>query len=114
MDLKKYLENQVNEMMKYKWIKGTKMGRDPGKEAITEWVQTFAKGYREEYNETLKQTIKETANKCKDDLKQKLPGVSDELWNYIFEKIIATFTEVWTKDCCLTDDEKTKNHLKEL
>jgi len=51
MHLKKYLENQIEEMKKYKWVRGQELGRDQGENAFKEWAQKYASQYRKEYEE---------------------------------------------------------------
>lgn len=113
MDFKLFLQHQREEMERYKWMKGVELGHDPGNEALIEWTKKYAAKYRDEYNAVWKETVEKTAEKCMDDLKDSLPGVSDVLWNHILEKVIASFTEVWTMEACCCDRIK-KKHLEEI
>ena len=114
MHLKLYLLHQKREIEKYKWIRGQELGRDPGEEAVREWVMKLGATYRKEYNEVFNKAIAETSHQCIEELKKKVPGVSDTLWDYIVEQIVETFTEVWIKDICSTQDATTKSHLEEI
>jgi len=47
--LKHDLEEQKEEMDKFKWIESEKEGHDVGKEAYLEWIKQFAAGWREQH-----------------------------------------------------------------
>lgn len=116
MDLKHYLLHQKDEMLKYKWIQSQKAGKDLGEQALHEWIEKYGKAYREEYNKEYQELIKTIADECRKEIHEKLPGISDELMNYIFKKVIDKFTEKWTKE--LAKDESSGNrksiHLEEI
>jgi len=114
MDFKQFLLDQKEEILKYKWCQGVKLGHDPGDAAVVEWVEKNAARFREEYQKEYEALIHKTADTCKKDLKQKLPGVSDELWDYVFTKIIAEFTKLWLKELCMTSDPVKEKHLTEI
>jgi hypothetical protein len=114
MHFKKFLANQKEEMERYKWIQSQKAGKDLGDAAIKEWVEKFAAEYRKQYEEAYNEMVKETAAHCKNKLKEKLPGVSDELWDYVFKEVIKNFTEVWTKELSCCCDSVKKKHLDEI
>lgn len=44
--LKRYLDKQVREINRFKWIESEKVGKDLGQEAIKEWVNLYASKYR--------------------------------------------------------------------
>jgi len=44
-----FLQLQVEEMKKYKWIESEKVGHDLGNNAISDWIQKYAKDFREQY-----------------------------------------------------------------
>jgi len=46
---KLYLEKQKKAMDDYKWQKGIEICRDPGEEAIKEWIAKYAKKFRKEF-----------------------------------------------------------------
>ena len=114
MEFKLFLLHQKEEMERYKWCRGIELGRDPGEAACREWVEKHASHYRSEYERIYNQVIKETSSQCRDNLKQKVPGVSDELWGIIFEEIIDTFTKVWLKDMGTCQNDEEKKHLEEI
>lgn len=47
--IKRENEEQIQEMLKYKWIESEKAGYDLGKGAIIEWIQKYAKDWREKH-----------------------------------------------------------------
>ena len=114
MDLKTYLVHQREEMLRYKWIESQKAGHDLGEQALREWVEKYGKAYREAYVHEYKDIIEKVAADCEKELKEKLPGVSDTLWKFIFTKVIDKFTEQWTKDACKDDSAIRKRHLEEI
>ena len=44
---KEFMEDQVKEIEKYKWIMSEKAGRDLGSEACKDWICKYAKQFRE-------------------------------------------------------------------
>lgn len=114
MHFKLYLLHQRQEIERYKWLKGQELGRDPGEEAVKEWIDKFAAEYRKEYEEVYNQAIQATSKDCIEKLKKKVPGVSEELWGFIVAQIIESFTEVWLKDICTCQNDTEKKHLEEL
>lgn len=114
MHFKAFLQHQKEEIERYKWIESQKAGHDLGEEAVRQWVEKFAANYRKEYEEIFNEMVKETALHCKKKLKEKLPGVSDELWNFVFAEVIKNFTELWlTEMTCCCDKAKIK-HIEEI
>lgn len=114
MDLKKFLINQKIEIEKYKYFKGIELGRDPGEDAVKEWVQKNASKYRKEYNAIYNELVHKTAKSCHDKLKEKFPTVSDEIWEHFVEVVIDTFTDSWTKEVVCCNDCNKKKHLEEI
>lgn len=115
MDLKSYVLHQKDEMLKYKWIRSQQEGRDLGEAALREWIEKYGKQYREAYNEEYQALINKIAAECRKDLEEKLPGVSQELWDYVFKKIIDKFTEQWMKEIAKGESSgKRKTHLEEI
>jgi hypothetical protein len=50
-DMKRFLEEETEEILKYKWIESEKLGYDIGKRrAAEEWILKYAKIFREEWN----------------------------------------------------------------
>ena len=55
-----FLEAQKKEMEVYKWNLGIKICKDPGSEAIQEWILKYAKKFRRGFAiEDLKQALQE-------------------------------------------------------
>lgn len=48
---REFLEAEKHEIEKHKWIEGEKLGRDPGNDAIIDWIRKYAKRFREEWDE---------------------------------------------------------------
>lgn len=45
----KFLQDEIEEMKKYKWIVSEQNARDMGEQALTEWIAKFAKDFREQW-----------------------------------------------------------------
>jgi len=43
------LQAQIQEMLKYKWLKSEQLGYDVGEIAIYEWIRLFAAKFRNEW-----------------------------------------------------------------
>jgi hypothetical protein len=114
MQLKNFLLHQKEEIEKYKWIESQKAGHDLGEAAVREWVEKFAAEYRKEYESVFKELILKTEILCKNKLKEKMPTVSDEIWNYFFSEVIKCFTELWMKEMVCCCDKAKKKHLEEI
>jgi hypothetical protein len=97
MDLKQWCKNQAEQAKKHKWCKGVELGKDPGEQAIIEWVNEHAKAYRKEYNQ------------CLSNISQKVfeaiqPGVVDIdpiKLKLITDLVIEEFTKEWTKEAAI-------------
>jgi len=48
-EFKKYLEEEREEILKYKWIRSEEEGRDMGQEAVTEWIDKYAEEHRKSH-----------------------------------------------------------------
>jgi hypothetical protein len=48
-ELHEFNEAQIEEMMKYKWIRSEEAGCDLGTKSLKEWIMQFAKSYREHW-----------------------------------------------------------------
>jgi len=100
-EFNKFMEVQIEEIMKYKWIESEKAGRDLGNDCCIEWIKKFAKAFREEYfNNKGKQMInykdyKNLILKAAWEKKNKYPHLEiDDLigeGNLIFVKCINNF-----------------------
>lgn len=108
MNLKKFLENQVNEMLKYKWVKGQKIGHDPGPEACEEWIKNYAAQYRKQYDELYNEILTEVYNEV---LLQYDGFLDNEKLLELVELIVKIFTDKWIEE----KREKPDNpHIDEL
>ena len=45
-ELKKFLADQREEMLKHRWIESEKAGCDVGQKAVLEWVERYGNKYR--------------------------------------------------------------------
>ena len=113
MDMKQICKNQVKEAQTHRWHKGERIGRDPGDDAIKEWIQLYAKDYRDKYNQTYESTLLKVKQEARTDI-DKIVGDSltikqkSELVNVICDK----FTEIWVKEVAI--DERNNPHLEEI
>lgn len=113
MHLKKYLENQRQKMLEYKWYKGQEIGCDPGEAACTEWVQKYAKQYRDEYNELYEKIITTVTESVSADIQAAVCACQQqpELVRTITEKVIEEFTREWIDEKLADPDNP---HLDEI
>ena len=47
--IKRENEEQIQEMLRYKWLESEKAGHDLGNEAILDWIKKYAKDWRERH-----------------------------------------------------------------
>lgn len=53
LHLKAYLEKQIEEIMRYKWIRSEQLGHDIGAErAAREWIDMFAENFARHWRDT--------------------------------------------------------------
>jgi len=45
----RFIHDQIQEILKYKWLESEKAKRDLGDEACIDWIMKFANVYREEW-----------------------------------------------------------------
>lgn len=114
MDQKCYCRHQAELIQKAKWLEGEKLGKDPGPQFVERWVQHFAKKYREEYRKEYNALVQSTAETVILKMKEKVPGVSNELWSLIIQTIIDEFTALWMKELVLSNSESKSLHLEEI
>ena len=113
MHMRRICYNQIEEAKKYKWIKGEKLGYDPGDEAIHEWVREHAASYRERYKETYNQTIEKVKAEALERLNRILgEDATDEMKTALVRHICDVFTEVWVQE--VAKDERNNPHLEEI
>jgi hypothetical protein len=46
---KKYLDEQIKLINDFKWCKGVELGKDPGPDAVREWVKKYAAKFRKDF-----------------------------------------------------------------
>jgi len=47
VDFRAYIELQVREIQRHKWIESEKAGRDLGQDAVSDWIHRHAASFRE-------------------------------------------------------------------
>jgi hypothetical protein len=92
MDLKTWCKNQAEQAKIYKWNKGVELGKDPGNDAIVEWVEKYAGDYRKEYKACYDNILKKVENSIKDKA-----SITDEQLHSMTKLIIDAFIIEWTK-----------------
>lgn len=50
-EMKQFMSDQVKEIEIHKWLEGEKLGKDPGEEAIKEWIKNHAEEFRKKWKE---------------------------------------------------------------
>lgn len=85
---KKFINKQIQEIRKFKWIESEKAKRDLGESAVEKWVGLYAKNFRGKYEvNELKVILKHTdnvINKLKDpNLKKRFLLIERELGSII-------------------------------
>jgi hypothetical protein len=111
MNLKNYLNHQVEEMLKYKWIRGVEMGHDPGEHAIQEWTEKYAKKYRTEYEQTLETIIDEITEKLMPQFESLICDDPECKAKKLIRSIVEEFTKAWAKEKAIHPDNR---HLDEI
>lgn len=43
---RRFMLDQIEEILKHKWIEGEKSGKDPGPECCLEWIENHGEEYR--------------------------------------------------------------------
>jgi len=111
MDMKTLMRNQIQEALKHKWLKGVENGRDPGREAINEWIEKYAATYRKDYDECLAGLIEATLEKSYPKLQGVDPNLSKEMMAKMAKIILEDFTNIWFLEMTHTNP---KRHLDEI
>ena len=113
MDMKRLCQNQVQEALVHKWLKGQALGYDPGEAAIHEWIATHAKEYREQYNKTYKCLLQQVQRDSQSTLAALLgPDVDKTTSLQIITCICDSFTKLWVKEMAV--DMRQNPHLDEI
>lgn len=50
-----FMKAQLHEIDVHKWIMGEHLGRDPGDEAVRDWIDKYAANFRKEWEEAHKE-----------------------------------------------------------
>jgi hypothetical protein len=111
MDMKTYLNNQIREALKYKWCKGVKIGKDPGEQAVSEWIQQHAEEYREEYEECLRKLLNKTIENAEKKMNGICPNCDRKKLEKMGKLIIDEFTNVWFLEMAKTVHDR---HVDEI
>ncbi len=51
-NFKEYMEDQVDEINRYKWIEGERLGYDPGISAVKDWISKYSQIFRDNWDKT--------------------------------------------------------------
>jgi len=95
-NLKAYLENQMLEMLKHKWIKGVHLGKDPGEEACREWIDKHASAYRKDFQAFFDEVVELVVNNCRKSLPEEVNNCcNEEAIKKMAFLFIQEFTNVW-------------------
>lgn len=97
MDLKRWCMAQADEARKHKWIKGEELGKDPGEQAVVEWVNTHAKSYRKEYN----QCLANISQKVFEEIQAGFADIDPKRLKLVTDLVIEEFTKEWTKEAAI-------------
>jgi hypothetical protein len=95
MDMKTLMRNQIQEARKHKWLKGVETGRDPGREAINEWIERYASTYRKDHDECLAGLVEATLEKSSPRLREIDPSLNKGKMARMAEIILEEFTNIW-------------------
>ena len=84
-----YLQQQKEEIDRYKWLESEKAGYDKGDEAVKDWIDKYAKKFRKEWEQKDVQKAKEELITLEKKLNGKLNGSDEikELVSNIMEKL---------------------------
>lgn len=93
--MKTLMRNQIREALKHKWLKGTELGRDPGPEAVNEWVENYAEKYRKDYDECFAALVSATMEKVYPRLREFHPEISRDKLAEMGKFILEEFTKLW-------------------
>ena len=107
MDMKTLMRNQLQEALKHKWFRGVEIGRDPGEEAVGEWIDKYAVTYRKEYDECFDRSgSKPRWRNSLPKLQETYPGCSEETLAKMVKIVLEEFTRIWF----LEMSKKERNH----
>jgi hypothetical protein len=111
MDMKTLMRNQIQEALKHKWFKGVEIGRDPGQEAVGEWIDKYAVTYRKEYDECFAELLTATLEKSLPKVREMIPGCSKEALAETARIILEEFTRIWFLEMAKSNHN---NHIEEI
>jgi hypothetical protein len=49
MDEKEFMQMQIEEIEREKWLQGERQGSDPGNDFVRQWILNHAKEFREKH-----------------------------------------------------------------
>jgi hypothetical protein len=95
-NLKTYLENQMLEMLRHKWIKGVHLGKDPGESACREWIEKYAADYRKDFEKFFNEVIDLVVTNCKNKVSPEVRSCcTDEGLKQLALLFVVEFTNLW-------------------
>jgi len=111
MDMKNFLSNQIRAALEYKWCKGVSLGRDPGSDAVSEWIATYAEKYRKEYDDCLDVLIDASLNEMEKRIKAKGCTCERKKLRQCCRIAVEEFTHVWFLEMAKPNHDK---HVEEI
>ncbi|MBO7501512.1 MAG: hypothetical protein J6Z50_03270 [Fibrobacterales bacterium] len=52
-EMRTYLEEQKQEMLRHKWIESERAGHDLGQACMLDWIKVHAEGFRRDFTERM-------------------------------------------------------------
>ena len=111
MDMKTLMRNQLQEALKHKWFRGVEIGRDPGEEAVGEWIDKYAVTYRKEYDECFEVLAEATLRNSLPKLQEAYPGCGEEILAKMVKIVLEEFTKIWFLEMTR---KNRNNHVDEV
>jgi hypothetical protein len=111
MDMKTLMRNQLQEALKHKWFRGVEIGRDPGEEAVGEWIDKYAVTYRREYDECFEVLVTATLEKSLPKLREAYPGCGEDILAKMVKIVLEEFTKIWFMEMAR---KERNNHVDEV
>lgn len=59
-DMKSFMDSQIDEINKHKWIESEKVKHDLGEEAVRDWIKKHAANFRKEWERKQKNELSAT------------------------------------------------------
>jgi hypothetical protein len=112
MDMKTFMRNQIQEALQHKWNKGIRIGRDPGPEAVSEWIQQHAEKYRKEYEECVEAFVEAVAGESEKRIHSDVCQLCDKKKVKQMSRIVVEeFTRIWFTEMAKPGHNK---HIDEM